>query len=342
MSASLKSIAQQTNLSVRTVAYILNTDRAKLFRPETRQRVVAAAAELGYRPNSAAKAMRTGRIDAVGLIQATRPDRGLLSTFTLAAIEDELLQRDMRLVMSMVPDSMLEADGRLPRILREWSVDGLMVAYSAGAPEGLSRYLDEEQVPAIWLNTKRRTNAVYPDDFGGARDATSRLLQLGHRKIGYLQFFPASAQSHYSVHDRFNGYTSMMREAGASPVPLVPERFVGTSERIGFVRSILERPDRPTAILAYGGTDHALPALLAARDLGLALGRDLSLVGFNDGKMSDSGVQIATMGIPTYHVGQEAVRLLKMRIESAEREALDSLVVKPDFYAGETFGAPSD
>jgi LacI family transcriptional regulator len=340
MSASLKSIAQQTNLSVRTVAYILNTDRAKLFRPETRQRVVAAAAELGYRPNSAAKAMRTGRFDAVGLLQATRPDRGLLSTFTLAAIEDELLQRDQRLVMSMVPDSLLEADGRLPRILREWSVDGLMVAYNAGAPEGLTSYLDQEQLPAIWLNTKRKTNAVYPDDLGGARDVTSRLIQLGHRKIGYLQFFPTSAQSHYSVGDRFQGYVSMMREAGAAPISLVSERFVNTSDRIDYVRAFLDSRDRPTAIVAYGGPDHVLPALLAARDLGLVLGRDLSLVGFNDGKMGDSGVQVATMGIPTYRVGQEAAWLLNKRIESSERKALESIVVKPDFYPGQTFGPP--
>jgi LacI family transcriptional regulator len=338
MSTSLKSIAAKTKLSVRTVAYILNTDRAKLFRPETRKKVEAAAAELGYRPNAAAQAMRRGRFDAVGLIQATRPDRGLLSIFTLAAIEDELLQRDQRLVMSMVPDSQLADDERMPKMLREWSVDGLMVAYSAEAPEALSQRLDRDRVPSVWINTRRPTNSVYPDDHGAGVDATRRLIAAGHKRIAYLQYFYASGYSHYSVIDRRAGYEQAMLEAGLKPWFVEPREVIERGDRIAFVRTLLTQPKRPTALLTYGGSDHTLPALLAIRDLQMAIGRDVSLIGFADGLMADSGIDISTMGLPTYRVGQEAVKLLTTRIESAERASSDSVVVPLDFYPGETFG----
>jgi LacI family transcriptional regulator len=340
MSASLKSIAASTNLSVRTVAYILNTDRAKLFRPETRERVEAAAAALGYRPNSAAQAMRRGRFDAVGLIQATRADRGLLSVFTLAAIEDELLQRDHRLVLSMVPDERLTSEERMPKILREWSVDGLMVAYNAAAPTAFRERLDQARIPAVWINTKADANTVFPDDLGAAAQATRHLISLGHRRITHFRCFPGSSQSHYSVVDRQRGYEKAMTEAGLKPAYMIPEQLLLPSERIDFVTRTLTAPDRPTAIIAYGAQDHVLPCLVASMRLNLQLGKELSLCGFSDGAMTESGISISTMEIPTYVIGQEAVRMLMERIAATDKAPLPAKALPFEFHIGETIGRP--
>ena len=337
MSSSLKSIAEKTRLSVRTVAYILNTDRASLFRAETRDRVEKAAAEVGYRPNSAAQAMRKGRFDAIGLVQAAEPSSGGMSSWTIMGIEAELHRHDHKLVMSTVSDDRLTGDGKLPRLLREWSVDGLLVNYTHSQPGDVHAALTANRVPAVWVNSKFKTDCVYPDDYEAAYRATQRLLELGHKRIA---FHTCVENKHYSMSDRRAGCDDAMSSAGLRLIRLPVIRPHSHDDRLEAARRILGVPNRATAIVSYGGASEILPVYEAARELGLSVPRDLSLVGFADGKIDEIGRTIASMRIPTYEVGEIAAGMLLAKIRSGDATPLPGRAVKFLFEEGDSIGPP--
>ena len=328
--SSLRKVAERSQLSVRTVSYILNGGRAASFQPATRERVERAAAELGYRPNSAARAVRQGRFDAIGLLQATSAGSAAVSYYTLLAIEQELWQRDLRLVMSMVPDVRLRAVGRLPQLLREWSVDGLIISYTFNVPGELAETLDRFEVPSVWLNCKRATDCVYPDDEGAAFAATRRLIELGHRDVAFAGFYVGV--QHYSFADRRAGYERAMRSAGLSPRLYLPGEDAGAAvpptDRIAAAARLWAGAGckAASAVLTSGGADEATPFLIAARDAG---NYRPALIGFNDGVMDQAGVEIATMRVPTFTMGVQATHAVLEKINRRGSEELPAGPMPP-------------
>lgn len=306
----LKDISADTGVSIMTVSRILRgTGRES---PATCKRVRAAAERLGYRPNGLARAMRRGSFGAVGLLRSTNPSAATITHTFLWAIERELLAHDLQLVMGQVPDQKLTDSEAAPRLLREWSVDGLLVNYTSHIPEKMIEVQSQFHLPAVWLNTRMKHNCVYPDDFRAMQDATTKLLALGHRKIAYLGV-PLKME-HYSVQDRHDGYRKAMEAAGATPrVVLWGEH----DDRLPALCAILKKTDRPTALVTYSACE-AMVAVVAAARLGLEMPRDLSLIAIRDDLESLGGVDVTTMLIPDVEMAPLAVNMLRRRIASPE------------------------
>lgn len=339
MAVTLKDIADALGVSPMTVSYALRDyNRIPLT---TRTRVRAAATEMGYRPNGSARAMRSGRANAIGLIQATNLRFSGISIWSLTAIQDELLARDLRLVMSQVPDMDLTDPERMPRILREWSVDGLIIFYADKTPPGLEEMLRTHHVPAVWVNAKFHRNAVYPDDAGSFERTTERLIGLGHRRIIYSSW---SYADHYSRTDRRAGYAAAMAAAGLQPVFHEPaigrEHQFASPDRMARAKAILSAPDRPTAIVTYGGLDDVFPFVLTGLTMGFDFPRDLSIVGVHDGEMSGLGIDIATLALPTYDLGRNALHMLMRKVERKSGD-VPSKAVPLSLHEKQTFGPPA-
>lgn len=321
MTVTLKRIAEHCGLSAQTVGYILN-GKADLFRPETRDKVLAAARELGYRPNAAAKAMRSGRFGCAALVLSTQPGRSSIFPPLLAGIDDELAKAGMHLVHAPLADERLADTGFVPKILSQVMADGLLINYNAAIPAALIEAIEQHRIPAVWINSQQPYNCVYPDDLGAGRQATEHLLALGRRRIAYVDYSHGSLRpaDHYSARDRLDGYAQAMRAAGLQSRVIDSEHGLSAGQRLPAILAWLDAADRPDAVVTYSPRDVG-PILHAATALRrLRVPQDLALATIDDDIADQSGVAVTTVMIPRYDLGRVAVEMLLERIAHPRRE----------------------
>lgn len=313
MKVTATHIARTLGLSQPTVSQILN-GKGSLYRPETCQRVLETAARLGYRPNTFARGIRSGRFGTLGLVMSTQSNRALLNQDIQLGIQREIAEHGLLLVSSLVSESSLEEDAAPPRILAEDSTDGLLLGYAHGdLPPMLARLEASGRLPVVWINRKDRRCCVHPDDRGGGANAVAHLVALGHRRIAYLGF---GHSGHYSFADRREGYRDGMRAAG-----LATEEPEGPAEAIAWVqrmREILRRPDRPTALVC--GAGEAGPAIIAALLEGLRIPDDVSVVGVGETLSDYAGIRQSAARVRFIQLGIQAVRTLLERIADPAAE----------------------
>lgn len=325
MSVTIKQIALRTGLSIPTVGNVLGRGGAR-YSAKTRQRVLQAADEMGYRPNSSARAVRQGRIGCAALV-LSRTHEKILSHIPfglLDGLDDELSRQNMHLAVSRLTDEQLSRDDVLPKVLREYMADGMIVNYTHEIPPRMLEVIRAHQSPAVWINARLDSSCVYPDDRSGAESATAKLIARGHRRIAMVHFISpylysgmsfdeARARFHYSVMDRAEGYARAMRAAGLSPRIAHHDRFIQEIDSVEAVHALLSGPDRPTAVLLYSEVD--TPAVLvAATRLGLRIPNDLTVLEFHPVERWVAGLRVPVVPIPTAELGRQAVRMLLNKI----------------------------
>ena len=313
MSVTIKEIARRTGLSIPTVGNVLGRSASR-YSADTRERVRKAAQELGYKPNSSARAIRNGRFGCAALVLSR--SRGQTHSYTppglLDGLDDELIRHDMHLTVSWLTDEELSGEDFLPKVIREYTADGLIINYTHEIPPHMLEAIHAHHAPAVWINAKLSEDCVYPDDYGAAKSTTERLIQLGHRRIAFLHlitpmyqhtFEQAKAGWHYSVLDRIGGYRNAMHAAGL-PVRITEhDRFVPSVEQLPTCINLLRSENRPTAVLVY--SDHDLSALMvSAAALGLSIPRDLSIVTFYPLDPWIGGMHVSAARIPTVELGR--------------------------------------
>lgn len=290
----------------------------------TRERVLKAAEELGYRANSIAKAMITGRSQSIGLIIAdienpffSRLTRGVSDVVREAGFELMLVNTD--------EDPGHEA--MAAQMLARKQVDGLIVA-PASAPR--SEHLTELQHSGVKIVLVDRTIEGFPADTvtvrnsESVREATAHLIELGHRRIGYVsgaQLQAATGRLDTTTQistgrERIAGYREALDDAG---IPYDSEllRFAGRqrADVVRETRNLLDLRNPPTAIL----TADSLLALGVLEELtsrGLAIPDDLSVISFDDSDWAQVlHPPLSVIAQPAYKLGASAARLLLKRID---------------------------
>lgn len=353
MSITIKEIARQTGLSIPTVGNVLGRSGAR-YSADTRQRVLKAAQEMGYKPNSSARAMRRGRFGCAALVlsRSKQQTHSHIPAGLLDGLDDALARHDMHLTVSRLTDEELSSDNFLPKVLRQSMADGMIVNYTHEIPQGMLDLIHAHHAPAVWLNAKLAEDCVYPDDFGAARSATQQLLGLGHRRVALVHFISptvfdmsfddALPRFHYSVGDRAKGYASVMQEANLQPRIAYHDRFVRDDQQMDACRALLTGEDRPTAVLVYSERD--LSSLLcAAAALKLSVPKDLSVMAFHPGDSYVGGQHVSVVQVPTYEMGQRVVAMLMRKLEDRDRPCAAQVVPYGDHVlnsAGEGTVAP--
>lgn len=334
MRVTIRQIAEQSGLSIQTVSQILNGN-AESFRLDTQDRVHRTAQELGYRPNTSAQAMRSGQFGAVALLLSTHSERSILPSSLLDGLLDGTKAHNLSLHIARLPDETLVNAEALPKVLRELSVDGLLIKYDSAAPPEMVSLIEKSRLPALWINTKQTYDSIYPDDLGGSRVATEYLLSLGHRRIAFMDWLRAG---HYSRDDRLAGYREAMENAGLEPCDLWPHPDQTNAESIRNTFDWLIAPNRPTALLTYHG-GMAISTYHAALLLGLQIPQDLSLIAFSDGTFNPIGPDIAAMLLPLYDVGVQAVEMLREKQNDPSSRSL-SRAISLNLSLGATVSLP--
>lgn len=317
MTATIRSIAEATGLSNQTVSYVLG-NKAHLFRVETQELVRSTAERLGYRPNASARAVRSGRANAIALLLSTETGRSSVFPEFLSGVESVAHAHGVHLIVTALPDDQLTDPQFAPKMLREYMADGLLINYFRQIPPALEDLVVGHRIPSIWTNARRAADCVFPDDFGASRAATRDLIAQGHRRIAYADCthdHPLDpAYDHYSAFDRLGGYVQAMRDAGLPTQEFLPPRRLEGQAVPKALGEWLAGPDRPTAVLTYCDVD-AFGLLQAAPRLRLELPQDPALVTFTESSsLVATLAPVTVLPIPFRELGRVAVEMLRTKI----------------------------
>jgi LacI family transcriptional regulator len=318
VATTAKQVAEAAGVDRSTVSKVVNgASGSTRVSPATAKRVLQVARELNYRPNAAARAARKGKFQAIGLVASTDRLRSAYGPY-LQGINAACRQHDLHLTIGEVEDEKLTSREHIPRLLREWMVDGLLISYMWGFPAILQDVIDQARVPSIWMNAKQDHDCVHPDEIQGFTLATQSLIDHGHRRIMYVG--SSDTSRHYSVGDRVRAYSETMRSAGLTPWLSHPNASaIYWVELFPQIQDWLRGEDRPTAILvtgkdAYAGVHHAATAV------GLRVPEDLSIIVCHDaGTISFMGQRVSTLVLDAGAIGIQAVEMLREKIANPRR-----------------------
>ncbi len=346
-SVTLNQIAKQVGVSPRTVANALGRRvPTRYARSAARaEEIRRVAREMGYRPNEAARATATGRFNTISLIIGSQfgdAGCGYLPHAMQHGVNVAAHDAGLLVSMAALTDEELVDDSSIPHLLRRWCSDGILMNYAVRMPPHVAELLSSYAIPTIYMNVKRDTDSVHPDDEDMAHQATRRLIQMGHRRVVYLGPIDAKQvdypEFHYSGAARAAGYTRAMTEAGLMPLPVDDASLWGA--HLATLHWSEVKAHRPTAVLTYGG-DVALRAMHAALAEGFSVPRDLSIATFDDHERRGCARQPFTgMMLPFEQVGREAVAMLQRRIAGPDKPVA-SVAIPGTWYEGATCAPPS-
>ena len=244
-SPTVHDIAEAAGVSIATVSQVLN-DRGQRFRPETRERVWQVALAAGYRPNPAAKALRSGRLGAVGLVIGDRSESHLPDSL-LRGLATSMLERGGQLVVAPLDESGGE---QLADLERRLGVDGLLINLHQHFGAALLRQRRAVTLPTVWMNADLPTACVGPDDVAAGRQACAGLIAQGYRDICWVDVLHHGSEPHHSVARRESGYAAAMSDAGLAPRRLVAPQVFTPSEARRWLHTQW-REQCPEAVVGY-------------------------------------------------------------------------------------------
>jgi LacI family transcriptional regulator len=306
---TLRDVAELAGVSSMTASRVLRGDpRAS---EATRERVQAAADELGYMPNHMARSLRLGEgTGLVGLL-VTNLANPFYSQLALG-VDSALAPHGLKTVIANTKQNPV-TERELVADLVARRVDGI-VAVPASTDQRHLAAAAANGVPVVLASRPPEgfeADCVLVDDFGGARRATEDLLAQGHRTIGFV----GSPRTVYTGTERLKGFTDALDAAGLP----VDERYVRqgqktTGEATLAARELLSLPDPPTALFCSNNRN-TIGAYHAIR----AAGRSTALTGFDDFELADAlGLPLTVVAYDTDQLGRSSAELLISRIRPAD------------------------
>jgi DNA-binding LacI/PurR family transcriptional regulator len=213
---NIRDVAKLAGVSHQTVSRVLNDSPA--LRPATRERVLTAIEELGYRPNAAARALVTSRSKTIGVLS---PQSGLYGpTTTIQAIEVAARESDYRLSITSIGDTGASSTRSAIEFLLAQSIDALVVLAPQRAVLDAIAELTIT-VPFVTLETAEGDagRGLTVDQIGGARLAVRHLVELGHTSILHI----SGPSDWIEARARYEGYLRELTDSGLEP----HERIIG-------------------------------------------------------------------------------------------------------------------
>jgi LacI family transcriptional regulator len=323
MRPSLEAIAEKAGVSTATVSRALN-DRAGV-NPETRERILLIARELGYMSNATAKGLATSRTYTLGLIIYERPPQQPISDFpdeTMQGIDQEARKHGYHVITTFVNNDMMQDALHMP-LLSEQRVDGLILEGPALKASFIIQ-LYSSNIPIVLVDNllnETRIDAIVCDNVGGTYGITRHLIDVhGLRNL----VFVSGPADWFSNRERRQGYTQALDEIGQAPRVVYME---DTTVQLGYAAmpEILERfPDLQGIVAVNDATAFGL--IRACKECGIQVPGDMAVVGFDDvGWAPLHDPPLTTVRISWREIGIQAARHL---IDRIERNALTNFQLR--------------
>lgn len=344
---TIYQVAQEAGVSPSTVSNYLNGRRARML-PATRDRIEQTIQRLDYRPNRAARQLRTGRIQVIGLVvpSVANPFWGTFARH----LEGAALAEGYRVLLC---NSERDPDRERGYIEELWhdGVRGVVLCSSLPSLDHLLPLLDRGLGLVAFDRTTQAGDPpslvnISVDNVVGAELATTHLIELGHRRLAFVS---GSLRS-VNRKERYRGFCSAMEKAGLEPCDALVWSGA-TAEPFGDLDAadlgrraaaeLMEHDDSPTAIFAINDMT-ALGAYAGIRDAGLRVGRDVSVVGFDDVVLADlAAPALTTVRQPLPEMAAVAFTHLRARVEERGAPRGQSRLLRPDLMVRESTAPPS-
>jgi DNA-binding LacI/PurR family transcriptional regulator len=312
--ASMADVARLAGVSSQTVSRVSNGHSGVVA--STRDQVLAAMRELGYRPNSAARALKWGEFHTIGVILFTLATTG--NSRTVEAIAMEAARREYATTLMPVAAPTQDAVFGAFSRLEELAVDGIIVIMEVHLLDAAAvRLPPGVHVVVVDSDAGDRYTVVDTDQAAGAHQATRHLLDLGHHTVWHV----AGPEESFASERRTAAWRSTLEAAGR-PVP--PLHRGDWSAESGY-RAGLALADEPTCTAVFAANDQmALGLLRAMHEKGRAVPGEISVVGFDD--LPDAGAYsppLTTIHQDFAEVGRRCVDAVLRQIHSRPTEPPD-------------------
>lgn len=304
---TIKDIAKALNISVSTVSRALRDTYD--VSAETRQKVVQKAAELRYKPNFNARGLSQGRTHNLGIILPAINNYYFSTVIT--GIQKTAYQHDYNIILYVTNDS-AEREIDIFDNLPISSMDGLLISTcccQCGHIEELASHL-----PVVFFDRTGETSGskVMQDDYNGAFEATSHLIQQGYQRIAHI----GGPEGQLFTKKRLNGYKAALAAHGMS----LNENWIlhsGFSQEDGEKDAgyLLNLPEPPDAIFAVNDRK-AIGAMVALKKRDIAIGSGIGVVGFTNDPVSEIiSPSLTTIAEPAFDIGRISCELLLKHIQ---------------------------
>ncbi len=333
---TIKDIARRANVSHTTVSRALNNKSR--IKDETKERILAIARELNYRPNFIARSLVMRKTKTLGLVITTMAN----PFYTELSQGIEMTARELGYNIILCSTNYnLSTEKQYVEMLRSKGVDGIIFS-SAHMNDPNIEELAEEGFPMVLVNrrtyhplVKEKVDYVGVDNLLGGFLAVEHLIRLGHERIGVIG---GSSESSVGFERLEGGKKALLTYGmrGLDEYFLEGDFLKGSGYRGG--KKFLEMREPPTAIFATN--DYmALGVYQAFIEGGRRVPEDVALIGFNDIEFTGlKGIELTTIGQKKYEMGAIAVKLLVERIEGGEKESSQEIILKPELIIRKTCG----
>ncbi|MET7695003.1 LacI family DNA-binding transcriptional regulator [Streptomyces sp. NPDC005483] len=306
-----EDVARLAGVSRKTVSRVLNNE--PYVSDESRRRVLAAAEELGYRLNNAARALASGRTRSIGVVALATAGYGTASL--LVGIEQAVRDAGYALRVVNTPDGDPRSIAGALESLLDQGVDGIVVSVpivEGEVPLGVD-------VPVLFVGappafSAARTLTVGVGAHELARAATDHLLDLGHTTVHHL----AGPRRWYATKDRIEGWRAALAARGAHEPPVLNGDWSAAS---GYAAGLALASDRSVTAVFAAGDEMAIGLIHGLRESGRRVPEDVSVVGF-DGNPVFAYVSppLTTVRQPFEAASSEGIRLLLHAMEKPDTE----------------------
>jgi DNA-binding LacI/PurR family transcriptional regulator len=311
---TIRDVAKRAGVGLGTVSRVLND--SPLVSEATREHVLKVIAELNYKPSPTARRLSLGKTLTIAAISAffTRP----AFIERLRGVESTLAESEYDLIVFNV-ETVERRDKCFRDVPRPDRVDGVLIISLAPCDEDVERFANNG-VPVVLIDANHPgLSRAVTDDVAGGRVATQHLIDLGHRRIGYVSDPLQNPFNFISSRDRYQGYRRALQAAG---IPFRSEYHRqgehGRYEARHLAAELLALPKPPTAIFAASDTQ-AMGVLEAARDAGLKVPEDLSIIGYDDIEIAEY-LGLTTVRQLLFESGRRGVELLLKALDNPQIE----------------------
>lgn len=324
---TLRDIAKQAGVALSTVSQVLNNKPN--VSAETRQRVLDAADELGYRQRMETSHAVKSSLSTAGLLTKSRGDDALIAnpfySYVIAGAERECQRHNINLMYANIEVDANNNALNWPAMLLDEIVDGVIVVgtFLQETITDISRRAGRNLVLVDAYSAEDAAfDSVLIDNFGGAFSAVSHLIANGHRNIGLIG---SHKDTYPSIAERRQGYLAALADAGVERT-FIEESSLERADGFQATIRLLRRAPEVTAIFACND-NCAIGVMNAVREMGLHVPGDVSVVGFDDIDLAQEVMPaLTTIHVDKVLMGAMALRHLRDRAEEPDRPALKTLV----------------
>ena len=310
LKVTARQVADRAGVSISAVSRTY-TDGASVA-PQTRKRILKASQALGYQPNVMARSLMTGRTELIGLVSNNFDNPAFMQIFDLftRGLQKNGL-RPLLVNLSATSDPREAVD-----MLRQYSVDGVIVASSTVSPKFVNGCLDAN-IPLVHAfgkaAVKQRHPIVSADNVQGGLLAAQALLQHGYRRVAFL----GGPEAASSTQDRLKGFRSGLTDKGLAPLHQVFAPSYSHDDGHALMMSLLKL--RNFDAVFCGDDILAMGAIDACKGLGVSVPGDVGILGFNDISMASwTSYNLSTIRQPIAVIIIEAVQLVIALIKNPD------------------------